>query len=65
MTFLSGSGGAMSFDSGSGSTDALYLSMGQNSRYFNGQIGHAWVFDEALSTDDLTTLSEATITYYV
>jgi len=64
MTFLSGSGGAMSFDSGSGSVDALYLSMGQNSRYFNGQIGHMWVFDEALSEEDITTLNESTLSYY-
>lgn len=64
MSFLSGSGGSMSFDSGSGSVDALYLSMGQNSRYFNGQIGHAWVFAEALSEDNISTLHESTLSYY-
>jgi hypothetical protein len=64
MSFLSGSGGSMSFDSGSGSVDALYLSMGQNSRYFNGQIGHAWVFAEAISEDNISTLHESTSSYY-
>jgi len=64
MTFLSGTGGAMSFDSGSGSVDALYLSTGAQGRYFNGQIGHAWVFAEALSEEDLTTLHESTSSYY-
>jgi hypothetical protein len=64
LSFLSGTGGSMSFDTGSGSTDALYLSMATNSRYFNGEFGHIWVFAERLTADDIQTLYESTADYY-
>lgn len=64
LSFLSGTGGALSFDTGSGSVDALYLSMATNSRYFDGQFGHIWVFDEALSSTDINALFNGTVDYY-
>lgn len=65
LSFLSGTGGALAFEDGSGgSTDAMYLSTGVNSRYFRGSFGHFWVFAEALSADDITSLHEGTNSYY-
>lgn len=64
--FMSGSGGAVAYESQATlDMDTMYLSAGnQGARYFQGQLGHIWVFDRALSSSEVGTLVTNTSSYY-
>ncbi len=55
--FLPGNEGNLAYNN----TYGIVISPGQANRYFNGDIGSIWVFNQSMATSDIEALKDNTV----